>query len=216
MSKLARFILGAATTLAACGVLLPQAAWATAVDVPNCTTGALGASAAGDGCWVVAGDGLDVPGGGTLVIGPSGNDSEAAVEAAWFTGTGSGIFLDIAPIAAGGDAEAKIEEPGLSDGDFTITNVDGLMGDWNWAGPEALALLTVKSDSGFAVFDVRGTTSGTWAVAAGLENANGQPFNMSHVQLWQARRVVPEPSALLLAALGLGVAGLSLRLRQRA
>ena len=115
-----------------------------------------------------------------------GNDKEDEVEAALNHITGA--VVDIDPVATG------IES--LTAGDFTITLV-GSVGfgdfsafDWSYAGDAALAFLTVKAGTEFAIFDIMGLTSGSASTDGLLVNKRGNALDVSHVSFWsQGNRI---------------------------
>jgi len=149
-------------------------------------------------CNVAQGDVLDLPGGSFLTVPSSGQDKEATVEAALFDALDQILNVELV---------GKSDEAG--DG-FSATGGNALSGTWSYSGPapgprEKIAYLTVKSGTGFALFDINtlitGTNplTGTWSTN-GVLNNGGQLAGMSHVSLW---KVVPEPGSLLLLLFGL-------------
>ena len=136
--------------------------------------------------------------------GPSGQDTEAAVEAALFDATGMNI--DVMEFA-------KVNSPSLSNGGLTVTYDGGApstTGTWN-SGGVAIAYISLKAATEFLLFDVGGATSGSWDTT-GITNQNGKTQTLSHITGWKTTGSVAEPATLALFGMGLlGLAGLSRR-----
>ncbi len=137
----------------------------------------------------------------------SANDTKEAVDAVL---TSLSLVDDVTFVA-------KLDPPGDQvTGDFTITNSTGQSFDWAYGGTLTLAYLTVKADSGFAIFDISGQILGSIDIsdASGLDFSN---HAISHFSFWSTDQplLVAEPSMLLLAGLGfLGTAYLGRRWRR--
>jgi hypothetical protein len=120
---------------------------------------------------------------GSLTLDASGNDSEAAVEAA--IGHVVGPAADVSPLARGLTTSAD---------EFTFTPSDITRGhsfDWSYSGDAAnLAYITVKAANGFAVVGVAGTTEGTIDVSELLGG-----HDVSHLSVWSTNVSQAEPVA---------------------
>lgn len=139
--------------------------------------------------------------------GASGNDSEAAVEAALalVLGTPTDIMEVDKLDGDGGDFDF---DPDDITGDFSF--------DWWYSGSETLAFATLKSSTYFAIFDIYGQTHGTLSTAGLIVTSpGGNPKEASHVTFW-TQVDVPEPSTFALVVLGLiGSGYLTRRTRKR-
>jgi len=136
----------------------------------------------------------------------SGNDSEAAVEAALalVLGTPTDI-MEVDKLE--GDGWDFDFDPDDFTGDFSF--------EWWYSGSDTLAFATLKSSTYFAIFDIGGQIHGTLSTAGLIVGSpSGNPKEASHVTFWK-QLDVPEPSTLALVALGLiGSAHLTRRSRK--
>lgn len=98
---------------------------------------------------------------GGLFGGPDSNDVKVEVDAAVTDGEDLGnpppILADLTLVQAFNVVSGTF-------GDFTV-DISGPTIDWSFTGTVTQAYLTIKADSGFAVYDVHGDTSGTQSTA---------------------------------------------------
>lgn len=164
-------------------------------------------------CAVDGGDlftGLDTMAypGGTYLVPNSGNDTEVTVEAALNFVTGS--FVNVMGV------ETNIDDSNYnaSMSDFVLT--PGAIADdnsvsWSYTGSETLSYLTLKSATGFVIYDISGQTMGVATTDAFFISGGGMPQAISHIGFWKTvggtggpPPTVSEPGIVALAAAGFG------------
>ena len=140
--------------------------------------------------------------GATIYLGTfSGNDSEAAVEAAILASTGTSIDLTL--------YDKSDESPVLTTFTPNPSGVE-LSGTWDVLDDAVLiSFLTVKASDLFAVYGYNpAVNSGAWSTAD-IVNGGGQQPGASHISLWTSDvLVVPEPGTFGLLGLSLMAAGI--------
>jgi hypothetical protein len=154
-----------------------------------CSTGNFGIDLVNDGC--ISGKSRVYSGVDTKW---TGTDKEGAVEESIFLATG--ISLDISLY---GKTDRNAELFSFSPAKLK----DATFGTWTVIDGTKIDFITIKAASSYALYDVQGTSSGTFSTV-GLFNNGGQPMGVSHMSFWVASRpaAVPEPGTLAICGAG--------------